>query len=300
MGIAFSSGKNFWMVVKTTPPAFTDSLFSQVGPALRLRRRLPQQVLAAGERAVKLVVQIIPVRKNHDRRVLHRLLADDRRPCRTPSSDSCPTLACATRLPRADRRELRRLRLTGIERPCFGCSWRRQLKFRCAKRLIDGGPDSVKLMVAGHLLLQRPAAVVIEDDEVAYECQETTSIKHAFEHHLEFGQKPVGRFLPGNRAPRLEPLFSRGQRSDARFRPSETLALHSWKQCREFGLVRLELVPCRPDRGVLIGRILKFDQAEWKSVDEQHRIRPSVVFVLRDRELIDRQPIVGCRDGRNR
>ena len=52
-------------------------LSAQVGPALRLHRRLAQQVLAAGEGAEELVVQVVPVREHDDGGVLHRGLAHD-------------------------------------------------------------------------------------------------------------------------------------------------------------------------------------------------------------------------------
>ena len=44
------------MVVKTTPPEATDSFLPQVGPALGLRRRLAQEILAARECGEKLIV----------------------------------------------------------------------------------------------------------------------------------------------------------------------------------------------------------------------------------------------------
>ena len=68
----FSSGKNFWMVVKTTPPASTASLLAQVRAALGLHRRLAQQVLAAREGAEELVVQVVAVGEDDERGVRHR------------------------------------------------------------------------------------------------------------------------------------------------------------------------------------------------------------------------------------
>ena len=100
----FSSGKNFWMVVKTTPPEATAELLAQVGAVGRLHRRLAQQLVAAGERAEELVVQVVAVGEDDERRVLHRRVQDDAARRRRPSSGSCPSPACARRRRRAGRR----------------------------------------------------------------------------------------------------------------------------------------------------------------------------------------------------
>jgi hypothetical protein len=70
----FSSGKNFWMVVNTTPPEATAEQLAQVRAALGLHRRLAQQVAAAREGAEELVVEVVAVGEHHQRRVLHRRL----------------------------------------------------------------------------------------------------------------------------------------------------------------------------------------------------------------------------------
>ena len=56
--------------------------------------------------------------------------------------------------------------------------------------------------------------------------------------------------------------------------------------------VGLDLLPGRPHRGLLVRRVLELDQAQWKAVDEQHDVRPPLVLVLDDGELVDRQPVV--------
>ena len=73
----FSSGKNFWDRGEHHAARLDRQLGAQVGTALGLGRRLPQQVLAAGERPEELVVEVVSVRQHDDRRVLHRRLADD-------------------------------------------------------------------------------------------------------------------------------------------------------------------------------------------------------------------------------
>ena len=49
----------------------------QVRPALRLHRRLAQQVLAARKGAEELVVEVVAVGEHDEGRVLHHRLADD-------------------------------------------------------------------------------------------------------------------------------------------------------------------------------------------------------------------------------
>ena len=77
MRLARSSGMNFWMVVKTTPPEATCSLRAQVVAALGLHRRLAQQLLAAGEGAEELVVQVVAVGEDDQRGIRHLRLLDE-------------------------------------------------------------------------------------------------------------------------------------------------------------------------------------------------------------------------------
>ena len=50
---------------------------AQVGAALDLRRRLPQQIGAASESAEELVVEIVAVSQHDDGGVLHRRIANE-------------------------------------------------------------------------------------------------------------------------------------------------------------------------------------------------------------------------------
>ena len=75
-----SSGKNFWIVVNTTPPEATASSSRRCVPALGLHRLLPQQFVAARERAEELVVEVVAVGEHDERRVLHRRMQDHLRP----------------------------------------------------------------------------------------------------------------------------------------------------------------------------------------------------------------------------
>ena len=64
------------------------------------------------------------------------------------------------------------------------------------------------------------------------------------------------------------------------------------EQPRQLGLVRLELLPRRPDGGVLVRRVLKLDHAQRQPVHKQNHVRPARVPVLRNGELVDCQPVV--------
>ena len=105
----FSSGKNFWIVVKTTPPEATEQLRAQVGAVCGLHRRLAQQVVAAREGAEELVVEVVAVGEDDDRRVLHRRVQDDAagverhrqalaRALRVPDHADAPVARLAARL----------------------------------------------------------------------------------------------------------------------------------------------------------------------------------------------------------
>ena len=77
VGVALLLGVELLDRGEDDAPGIHRELAAQIGPVLRLHRRLAQQVLAAGEGAEELVVQIVAVGQHHDGRVLHRRLADD-------------------------------------------------------------------------------------------------------------------------------------------------------------------------------------------------------------------------------
>ena len=64
------------------------------------------------------------------------------------------------------------------------------------------------------------------------------------------------------------------------------------KQRRKLRLVGLQLLPGLPNVGILIGRILEFDDPQGQPVQEQDDVRPSGGLVLLYRELVNRQPVV--------
>ena len=64
----------------------------------------------------------------------------------------------------------------------------------------------VELVVAGHLLGQRSAAVILEDDEVSDQRKKASQSADAFQHHLQLRHMRIGQFLAADRAPGLEPF----------------------------------------------------------------------------------------------
>ena len=167
------------------------------------------------------------------------------------------------------------------------------LQLSRSQRLGDRYSHGVELVIPGHLLGQLAAAVVLEHDEVPGQRQEPVPLAHPLEHHLQLGQMRGGEGLAAYRAPRLEPLPPCGECAHARLdsvRSDERRV--EGEQVREFGLVGLDLVPGRPDRGLLVRRVLELDQTKRKAVDEQHDVRPPLVLAVDDSELVDRQPVV--------
>ena len=67
---------------------------SQVLSGSRLNRSLSQDFVATLELAEKLIVQVVPIGQENQRRILHRRLFDDTLH-RRASTSSCRTLACA-------------------------------------------------------------------------------------------------------------------------------------------------------------------------------------------------------------
>ena len=79
--------------------------------------------------------------------------------------------------------------------------------------------DRMKLVVAGHLLDQRTAAVILEDEEVAQEREEAARRADAFQHHLQLGQVRIGQPVARDGAPGLEPFPPGGQSANPRLNP---------------------------------------------------------------------------------
>ena len=167
---------------------------------------------------------------------------------------------------------------------------------RRAQGLLHRNIDRVKLMIAGDLLRHGAAAEIFEHDEVAKEIEEAPLVENSLDHDLEFRQVIFSERLARDRAPGFEPLPARAERADARLdsvRNQQRLVVS--EQRLNLGLVGLQLLIGIPDRRVLVRGILQLDNTERKAVDEDDDIRPPVVFVFDDGELIDGEPVVVVR-----
>ena len=194
-------------------------LAAQICPALGLGRRLAQDVLAAGEDAEELVVEVVAVGEDDDGRVLHRGVAGD---CSRveghgealPRALGVPHDADAVVAGLAARPSAR------LVAPALlgGCRLR-LLQLGRAQRLGDGEAHRVELVVAGDLLGEGSATVVLEHDEVAEESEEPSRVADALQHHLKLRHVGIGQRFAADGAPGLEPLHPRGERADAGLGP---------------------------------------------------------------------------------
>ena len=160
-------------------------LRSKVGPVLGLDGILAEQIATAGERPEELVVEIVAVGQDDDRRVGHRGFEDHpagveghrqalARTLRVPDDADPPIAGVAART------------LTGLiaARPLGELASRRS-RLGGPARLLDRHVDGVELVVPGKLLREDSPAEVLEDDEVTDEVEEPTPLEDAFEDHLE-------------------------------------------------------------------------------------------------------------------
>lgn len=151
----------------------------------------------------------------------------------------------------------------------------------------------MELMIPGDLLHHGAAAEIFKYDEVAQQIEKAPLLENSLDEDLKLRQVIFSERLAGDRAPRLEPLPAGAQRTDPRLdsvRDNQCLVVR--KQRLDLGLVSLQLLVGVPNRRVFVGRILEFNHAEWESIHEDDDIRPAVVLVLDNRELIDREPVV--------
>ena len=296
MGIALLFGEELLDGGEDYAAGVDRELAAQVGAALGLGWRLAQELLAAGEGAEELVVEVVAVGEHDDGRILHRRLADDGAGVEGHGEAFAGALGVPDDTDAAVAGFPARLWPCLIAAPALYHTPVFLLQLGGPECLANRDADGVELVIAGYLLDQRAAAVVLEDDEVAEEGEEEPRREDALQHYLQLGHTPVGQGLAGYGAPGFEPLAACGEGADAGLGAvgNDERLVHA-EQCGQFGFVGLELVPCRPDGGVLVGRVFEFDDSEGQAVEEEHDVGAARVFVLADAELVDRQPVVGVR-----
>jgi hypothetical protein len=104
----------------------------------------------------------------------------------------------------------------------------------------------------------------------------------------------VRQGLAGDGPPRLEPLCPRREGADAGFDAiGDDEHGVEGEQGGKFRLVGLELVERAPEGRVLVRGVLEFEEHKRQAVHEQHHVRTAGVLGLGNRELVDREPVVG-------
>ena len=248
------------------------------------------EVLAAGEGAEELVVEVVAVGEDDDGWVFHRWIPDKG----AGVEGHGEALAGALGVPDDAYAAVAGLAAGPGAGLVAATDLGNSAQAGGAESLGDGDPDRVELVIAGHLLGEGAAAVVLKHDEVADQGDEAVGVADALEHHLDLGRVGIGQGLAGDGAPRLEPLAAGGECADTGLGPvGHDEQLVEGEEGRQLGLVGLELAPGGPDGGVLVGRVLDLDDREGQAVDEQDDVGPAgAVAVLGDGELIDGEEVV--------
>ncbi len=138
-----------------------------------LHGRLAEELEAALELAEELVVEVVAVGQDHQRRVLHRRVADH------PGGveQHREALAAALGVPDHARATVARLATMRVGRGAHAAG---------AHRLVHRGVDRVELVVARDDLVDGAAVrVLLEDDEVLEQVEEALRREHAAQQHLQ-------------------------------------------------------------------------------------------------------------------
>ena len=273
-------------------PGVDLELGAQVVAAGGLGGRLAQEIGAAGEGAEELVVQVVAVGDDDHRGVVQGRVADH------PSGVEGHGQAFAGALRVPDYADaLVAGRAAGLRFRAIGAA--RFAHARCISR-VDGAQgfaqrdvDGVELVVAGQLLDQQAAAVVLEDLEVAHEIEKAAAVGHPLQDDLQFGQGGRGQVFAVDGAPGHEAFAVRGERPQARVAAvGDDQRGVVDKEAGDFGFVGLELVIGVPDGGLGVGGVFEFDHGQGQAVDEEDDVRAAVVAVLDDGELVEREPVI--------
>ena len=159
---------------------------------------------------------------------------------------------------------------------------------RCRKSKLGG-----EELVIGRHDLDDPATRVTKYRKVAQQAKQVAVIEHPFHQRLELGIAGRRDGFPVYRSPRHEALFIRSQgpntRLDAIGRDQHRIGP---KQRRYLRLVGLQLIEGAGQRCVLVAGVLQLEHTQRQAIDEQHDIRPPVITLFDDRELVHRQPVV--------
>ena len=209
VGVPFLIGEELLDGGEHHPARFHRQFAAQVGPACGLAGGLAEQVLATGEDAEQLVVQVVAVGEDDDGRVFHGRFADDSpgverhgqafsRSLRVPHHSDAPVARLSPRPP---------LRVGGV------------LHFGGPQGLLHRRPHRVELMVSGHFLNRLLVLQPFENNKVAYQGQKPPPLQHAVDEGvlLEGACGSVFGFVDG--APLFEPFPPGGEGAHPSFQP---------------------------------------------------------------------------------
>ncbi len=83
----------------------------------------------------------------------------------------------------------------------------------------------------------------------------------------------IGEGLTGNCTPALEPFAPGADHSHARFYTvGDNQRSIGRKERGDLDLIRLKLMECGPDGGLLVGSVLEFNDHKRQTVDKQHHV----------------------------
>ncbi len=190
-------------------------LGAQIRPAYRLCRGLAQQILASGEGAKELVIQIVAVGQHDDGGVGHGPLADDAPGIKGHAQALTRALSMPDHADAPVARRATGLSARLLEDGFFFEPLVRLTQLGRAQGLGDCHLNRVKLMVTRHLLDQHAATVILVDAEIPDQRKESPGFANAFEQHLELGETHIVQRFARDRAPRLEPFPPSREGADA-------------------------------------------------------------------------------------
>jgi hypothetical protein len=145
---------------------------------------------------------------------------------------------------------------------------------RLGHRLVDG----VVLVVGGRLLDQRPAAVVLENDEIAHQIEKAPLLEDAGDEHGQLGHARILDIVARDGSPGQVPLgVGRQCAQPGVGAVGDDQGGVIGQQRRDLGLVGLELLEGFPDVGLLVGGVLQLDDRQRQAVDEQDDVGPADV-----------------------
>src|SRR6266481_480188 len=267
--LAFALGKKFLDGGEDHAAGRAPQQGFQVVPVLGLLGRLAQQVLAAGEGAEELAIEVDSVGEHHQGGVFHLWVLDQL----AGIENHGETFAAALRMP--DH--------AGAAVAANG---------RGFDRAFHGFIDGMKLVVTSHFFVEL-TAIVLKDNEIADEIEKTILFEHAFDQRRQFQSILWGDIFAVHGAPRSKALPVGGEASGLGVNAiGDDHYLVVRKKAGDVFFVRLKLIESAFDGGVFVADVLEFNNAQRQAVDKDENIRAAVAAIFNDGELVDGRPVV--------